>query len=196
MKAPRFALCLMFILALTACGTSQEDKDKEAAEAEAKAKIEKQKEDAKRLICPQVAIIRDLGDIKDFGTQKPDAAELVAQAKMLGVQGKCEYQEEGIDITFELALAAAKGPRLGGLRAGFPYFVAVVAPDERILNKDKLTADFHFSSDSKIAEQTESLHIFVPLSKEGRALGPDYRVLMGFQLDEEQLNAVRSNAKN
>lgn len=189
MKLPHYILGLMLLTALSACGTSKDDKD--SAKADADKKAEEEKKEPPIPICPQVAILRDLDDMKDYGTEKPDPAELVAQARMLNVTGDCAYEDNGIDVHFDLNMVAAKGPRLGGLRASFPYFVGITAPDQSILNKDRMTAEFNFSSDKKVIEHAESLHIFIPLPKDKRSSGPDYRVLMGFQLDEDQLQLIR-----
>lgn len=184
---------LLLLVSLSACGTSKDDKDADKTESDKKTEINKKKE-APLPICPQVAILRDLETMKDYGTEKPDPSELVGQAKMLSIDGECGYTDEGIDVKFNLNMAAAKGPRLGGLHISFPYFIAVVAPDETILNKNKMTAEFGFSSDSKITQKAESLHVFIPLPKDKRSTGPEYRVLTGFQLDEDQLSAIRSSA--
>ncbi len=189
MKLSSYTLGLAMLVALSACSTSKADKiDADKKEAETK-------KDQPLPICPQVAIIRDLDDMKDFGTEKPDPAELVSQARMLNVTGECEYKDNGIDVRFDLNFAAAKGPRLGGLRVSFPYFIAVVAPDKTILNKDKMTVEFSFSSDKKTIEHAESLHVFIPLPKAQRSFGPDYQVLSGFQLDEDQVKMIRGGAK-
>lgn len=173
----RLAVLGLVLLGVAACSSSG---DKE--EAEIKQPVP---------ICPQVAVLRDLELIRDYGNEKPDPAELVAQAKMRGVEGDCAYRKDGIDVKFNLLMAAERGPRLGGLSAGFPYFVAVVGPDETILNKDRMTMEFGFSSEDKLSLRSESLRVFIPLAKADWPTGPHYRVLMGFQLNEEQLAAAR-----
>ncbi|HEU0118216.1 MAG TPA: hypothetical protein VFR09_06235 [Alphaproteobacteria bacterium] len=185
----RLCIILMMVISLAACGTSKDDKDTtDDSDKKTEEKAAKKKDVLP--ICPQVAIIRDIDQVQDYGTEKPDPSELVGQSKMLKVNGDCGYQDNGIDIKFDLDFISVKGPRLGGLRATFPYFVAVVDPQQNILNKERMTLQVGYSSDSKVQTQTESLHIFIPLSKADRAAGPNYQVLMGFQLTQEQLDAV------
>ena len=133
-----------------------------------------------------MAIVRDLEGIKDFGTENPAPDQLVAEAGIKSVGGDCAYEKKGIDISFTLSMASQRGPRLGGNHTSFPYFIAVVMPDQTILAKERMTAEFNFSSDAKVVAEDLALHVFIPLSKEQQATGPDYRVLAGFQLTKEQ----------
>lgn len=173
-----FVLTLLPIL--VACGSSKSDDDETA-------------QDKKKPlpICPQVAIIHELDTLRDYGTEKPDPSQLVAVARLQMVNGDCEYKKDGIDIAFDLDMIAARGPRLGGNRSEFPFFLAVVDPDQDVLNKDVLTTKFKFGDDSKSVEKTENLHVFIPLPKQKRDKGPLYQVLIGFQLTQLQLDAIR-----
>jgi hypothetical protein len=141
-------------------------------------------------LCPQTAIVRELQNIKDYGGEAPDDSAIVATALMRGVQGRCEYKEEGAGVSFDLKMAAERGERLGGDRVSFPFFVAVLTPDQKILSKELMTTDFTFSGKDRLVEKTEGLHVFIPMDKD--ADGTNYQVLMGFQLTEEQLKAVRN----
>ena len=181
MKPARFLL-FAAVLAIAAC-SSDSDKKKDADKTE-----EPKKAEAPTPICPQVAIVRALETLRDYGHEKPDPKELVAAARMLNVQGNCAYLPNGIDIKFKLNMQAFRGPRLGGLHTGFPFFVAVVDPDGAVLNKNQLTVDFGFSSEDPLANDEENLHVFIPLAKAAQSAGPNYQVLTGFQLTEEQLD--------
>jgi hypothetical protein len=189
------ALMLMATPVLTGCASSGDDDDakteKAKADKEAKeAKAEKKKREQEIPICPQVAILRELQQFNDYGTEKPDPGQLVAQAKMVSVDGDCGYVKTGVDIKFDLSLVAAKGPRLGGQRISFPFFIAVVAPDGTILSKEKMTTEINFSG-HRTADTAESLHVMIPFPMAQRKLGADYRVLLGFQLNEDQLAEAR-----
>jgi hypothetical protein len=185
------ALILSMILIIAACagsdkGESTKDENSKDGGTKNESKKDENTDDNKSTpICPQVAIVRDLDVMKDYGREKPDPTQLVAQAKMLSITGDCEYQKGGIDVTFAVNMVAQRGPRLGGLHTGFPFFTAVVDPSETILNKENMTATFGFSSEHMLADDTESLHVFIPLSKNNRANGPSYRVLVGFQLPND-----------
>lgn len=144
--------------------------------------------------CPQVAIVRDLERVLDHGQDKPVPETFVAGALMRGLDGSCSYKKDGVDISFDLDLAAEKGPRLGGSQIGFPYFVSLVDPDDKIVSKEIMTANFEFPKGGSFVKKAEPIHVFVPLAKDENAAG--YRVLIGFQLTESQFDAVRAQRKD
>ena len=112
------------------------------------------------------------------------------------MRGDCAYIKGGIDVSFSLNFVAARGPRLGGLHASFPYFIALLDPSDKVLEKNRMTKEFGFSSSSKITQDSEDLHVFIPLPKEQMSLGPSYRVLVGFQLTKEQLDMTRGSSQS
>lgn len=149
---------LLLLLVLSACSSTKEDKDYDDAEEVRK---EEQAAEAKRaldsykpkLICPQVAIIHELEGIQDFGDDPPGVGSLIAEARMQSVEGTCSYQDTGIDVAFTLKAVAAKGPKFRGDLYRFPYFVAVLDPDDKILNKNEMTVRFDFKSSEKLADK-------------------------------------------
>jgi hypothetical protein len=183
-------------LALAACSASSDSENKEedikAARADAVTKaVNDEKYKPPKPICPQVAIIHELENVRDYGGEKPDPDRLVSEGKLINIEGSCEYQDTGVDIAFTLHMAARRGPRLGSNRVDFPFFIAVVDPDQNILNKDQMTASFQFDEDKRTAAHDEPLHVFLPLAKAKDQDGPNYQVLLGFQLNEGQLKDVR-----
>ena len=172
---------LFLLVTLVACASS--DKPQQASKEEA-APTKAQREakvKTEYLICPQTAILEQAQEVLDYGGETPDPAQLVAKARMASVEGDCAYRAKGIDLAFTLHIVSARGPRLGS-QASFPYFVAVIDPAENILSRQVLTASFKFSNSDKTLAGDEKLHIFIPIPEAALQSGPDYRVLMGFQL--------------
>jgi len=170
---------IFLLLGLTGCGLFGSDDKSEKPVLEKPAK-EEVKDRTKNLICPQVAIVQEVQETADYGGEKPDPSQLVAKARMQHIEGDCAYRKDGIDIAFTLSMIAGRGQRLGS-QVSFPYFVAVVAPVDRVLSRQVLTASFKFSGSEKTTTDDEPLHIFIPLSETDQQDGPDYRVLVGFQ---------------
>ena len=160
---------------------SDKDKNKKVAEVKMPAPI-----------CPQVAIVRELQTYRDYGREQPDPSQLVAAGKLIKVVGDCAYTDDGIDVKFELDMAAQRGPRLGGEHTSLPYFIAVLDPQQNILTKNTLSADFDLPDNRKIVEHTDNLHISIPLAKDKKRFGSNYQILIGFQLSQEQLDANRA----
>ena len=203
-KHSLLAMLLLAALSLSACAsdddvagaeqTADQKNEKEAASHDYKNADEAREAAANAPIGPQVAILRDLAIIRDYGGQSPDPSELVAGARMKSVDGMCEYRDDGIDVAFNLNMVAARGPRLGGHHSSFPIFVAVVDPASNILNKEIMTAEFSFSGDERSANGSENIHVFIPLELKKHGMGPDYRVLTGFQMPEADVSGLNASS--
>lgn len=135
--------------------------------------------------CPAVGILRDLQQYADFGrAEKPSRAEFVAAARLDGVQADCRTEEKGTVVNVDVAMRAFRGPRLGGDRVEFPYFIAVLDRDGRILAKQNLSVAFSLTEQDKMVEKTELVRVTLPAGGTKHEAG---RVLVGFQLSPEQL---------
>lgn len=196
-------LVLVSSFALTACGSDDDakpDSDKqETSKAERDeqklAEMKQPKIKAPEPICPQVAIVRGLDLVKDYGNEPPAPDQLVSAGKMVKIEGDCAYTDEGVDVKFSVNMAMKRGPRLGGSHVGFPIFVAVLDPAGDVLNKDQMTVEINFSSDEAVAFHAEPLHVFIPLAKDQQNLGPSYKVLTGFQLSPAQADHAKTSLK-
>lgn len=136
--------------------------------------------------CPAVAVVHDLQQYADFGrSEKPVRAEFVAAARLDGVQGDCRSEDKVIAANIDIAMRAFRGPRLGGDRAEFPYFVAVLDRDDHVVAKQNLSVTFSLTQEDKMVEKTELVRVNIP-NPVGRD-GSYWRVLVGFQLSPEQL---------
>lgn len=136
--------------------------------------------------CPSVAVVRDLHQFADFGrAEKPTRTEFVAAARLDGVRGDCGSEDKKIIANIDIAMRAFRGPRLGGDRAEFPYFVAVLDRDDHVVAKQNLSVTFSLTQEDKMVEKTEAVRVAIP-NPAGRD-GGYWRVLVGFQLSPEQL---------
>lgn len=132
--------------------------------------------------CPQVAVVRALEQMRDYGTEQPDAKALVAEAKMGEIVGSCAVTDQGIDVRFEVTMQALRGPRLGGHHVSFPFFVAVVSADGKVISKEPMTADFDFAEAKPAAIHTEKLHVMLPTPNFSGHVVAEPRVLLGWQV--------------
>ncbi|MGB4100679.1 MAG: hypothetical protein WBK91_02055 [Alphaproteobacteria bacterium] len=136
-------------------------------------------------VCPQVAAVRDLAQIVDFGRDDTPGFSRMVSAGFIGkIEGDCAFRRESIDVDAGIRLTAQRGPGLGGDRVELPYFIAVVGPGDVPVSKQNLTAVFRFGKHDKESETVENIHVNIPTS-EGDVGG--WRVLIGFQLSPEQL---------
>ncbi|MER2520961.1 MAG: hypothetical protein ABTQ34_09840 [Bdellovibrionales bacterium] len=192
MRFSAIVLAAALAACVGACSSSPKPVEGDGSKAsmvEAEAKpAEKVDLDSQPLpICPQVAVVRGLdtflrtkqGEAYNERDVKPQA--LVAGARMTRVKGDCTYGKRGVDAKFKLSMVGARGPLLDGLKASFPYFVAVVDPSGRVIEKLAYSAEIGFSSEKRAMDHDEALRVHIPLELKDRASGAAYQVLMGFQ---------------
>ena len=190
---------LLSSLAMSSCAFFGEDEkttnpesvksEEDKAEAKAKSKIP-----TPDPICPQVAVVRGLDIIRDYGRETASPDQLVAAAKLTRVEGDCAYvkdDQQGIDVAFKLDMAAERGPRLGSSHATFPVFIAVLDPNNNVLNKNEMSIEMSLSDDEPVTYHEEPLHVFIPLPKQLQTEGPHYKVLAGFQLSPAQADEAK-----
>lgn len=134
--------------------------------------------------CPDVSVLAEASEVYEMrGTPAP---ENVALHGVIGnFTGECSYRESDVEVEISLIVGGERGPALDATSASTDYFVAVVGPDGRILNKRVFDVAFDFS-DSDQAATEQSLFQRIPLPN-GRFSGPEYQVLLGFQLDPSEL---------
>ena len=132
-------------------------------------------------LCPEVGIINGLEDLQ----QPPEAAagDLAYRAAMENLDGGC--RAEGGDLVVEIALdlLVLPGPAMPGGIIELPYFVAISAPDGRLLDRQDFVARVTVPSGARRGGVTETFsQRFV-----GRADGAaEYQVLFGFALPESE----------
>jgi hypothetical protein len=181
-------MALLPVLTLATCADDESGgkKDSDYLKKPEKATVATVNTD--HLICPQVAVLQEAQAIHDYGGDKSDEpGQYAAAARMNKIEGDCGYTEKGIDISFTLHMTAVRGKRPGTSKFAFPYFVAIVDPADNVTRRTLMIAHFHFENGEKNTVNDEPLHVFVPLAKEVVQSGPDYRVLVGFKLPENQI---------
>ncbi len=141
-------------------------------------------------VCPQVAAVRELSSIADFGREEiTNVNTLVAAGRIGAIEGKCKYDGDTILVDADVQMLAQRGKKLGSERVEFSYFAAVLGAGDTPVSKQNLTVQFRFDGNG-LAETVEKLRIAIPAGE--NADGNQWRVLLGFQLSPEQLAYNRS----
>ncbi len=143
--------------------------------------------------CPEAVIVDDLESMSEFtDPANPVSRNLVSTISLTGLNSECTYNEEANNVAVQLAMnfEGRLGPR-GRARNGdkpffaYPYFVAVTTPGGEIMAKEVFATSVSYGKEENMLAQSESLRQIIPLEKNSTAKG--YKVLVGFQLDEQQL---------
>jgi hypothetical protein len=156
-----------------------------------------QAKDAPPLICPDTGLMADTDTIVVFPyeIEKPADADVTAEGQIRDFRGGCKVvYKGGVDFELEIDFAAKRGANGMVLtEQDFPYFIAMLAPDETVLLREAFTTKVVFD-ERGAGGQREKHSIHVPAAP---AFAGAYKIVVGFELTREQLalNLARKKAK-
>ena len=104
---------------------------------------------------------------------------------MTDLVSACRYDETGAEVALRFNVIAEQGPAYPGGPLRLTYFVASLGPDQQVLSKPLLDVDLVFPEGQIRAGSAEEMTVRMP--DVTSADGPQYNVLVGFQLDSEEL---------
>jgi hypothetical protein len=143
------------------------------------------------IACPTPSIPSDAADLTRYrpGPVR-DLTTLEFDAQMTGLQGGCRPGRDGrsIDLTLTLGFGVDRGAAAQGRAVELPWTVAVVdGRTEEPLGRPRRFVDtFVFApNETRSAGSGQPVTISLPVGGERRA--QDYRILVFFQLTEEEL---------
>ncbi|MCS6853141.1 MAG: hypothetical protein NZ523_00085 [Elioraea sp.] len=149
--------------------------------------------EARRLDCPEIGGTAETSDLRRYRGAGRDLTDLVVEARLTGVTGRCEplqRRRPGVRIALSPAFEVMRGPASSGRALTVPYFVAVADPLGRIPAKQVFEIPVEFPANrSRLRVSGEEVTVDLPLRSGERA--SDYTVLVGFQLSEEELATNR-----
>lgn len=147
-------------------------------------------EDRQAAVCPRAGILPDANTLVLFrdGPGR-DLTDVLAQAQIVDVAVGCQYaagrRGPGVTLDLQVAIAAERGPADRSRRAALPYFVAILDGDQNIVAKEYFEARFEFPDNRTRVGRVDELEPVIPLRSNFD--GPSYRVMVGFQLNPDQL---------
>jgi hypothetical protein len=146
------------------------------------------------LQCPRVATPADTADLVRFRTpESRDLTELVVSARITSLSGTCTLvsRNSAVQVTVAMGAEAMRGPAAPGRTVEVPYFVAVSAPNEEVLDKAVYTLAVEFPENVQRARMRgEEIRLLLPVTPERPAAS--YTVHVGFQLTEQELALNRA----
>lgn len=145
--------------------------------------------------CPQVEIVNELSVLSDFtNISRPNEDNLITRVFLQPQSYSCDFRGKSVTVDLQMGFQAMLGPR-GRVRASdkpffsFPFFVAVTSPSGNILAKEVFGASVTFEAGEDQHQYVEKLRQIIPISS--RESGKNHKVLIGFQLTQDQLNYNR-----
>lgn len=140
--------------------------------------------------CPQTGLISGVSTMTLFypgGGQ--EQGDIVSRAAIVDYKGECKYSKGHLDLDLDLSIYAELGHE--GVKEPrqkmqhYPYFVAILDPNEKILLRKSFNAEIAFGATENSGATVESLRQSIPMGNPSDAA--KYKVLFGFQLSPEQL---------
>ncbi|HLY57216.1 MAG TPA: hypothetical protein VKS60_16755 [Stellaceae bacterium] len=141
--------------------------------------------------CPSTDITGELGTVSRFRGEGGNFADLAYHAQLTDAKGNCSLDDEGATIDMKVTILAELGPAASERTVQFPYFVAIVGPNNRVLAKRVFDDTLTFAPNQRRAGATDSFTQRIPLRDPHDA--PDYHVFVGFQLTNDELAYNRSH---
>ena len=136
-------------------------------------------------ICPKTGFIGKTDTITYFAGSTKDVA---ATGAIRGFKGDCSFQDKKsnvVTVSLTLPFSVQKGAAASDLKGKeLPYFIAVLSPDEEILQRQAFTTKVAFDN-TGAGSSTEEHVIKIPLKV--RADAERYKVIIGFALTRDQL---------
>ncbi|HYM33635.1 MAG TPA: hypothetical protein VEU47_20210 [Candidatus Cybelea sp.] len=148
---------------------------------------------SKHDVCPRASILGDASQVVLYKSgEGRDVTDITYQGEVTALAGECEFSSKGkvINMTVTITLVATRGPAASGDSVQLPFFVSVIDKrQQRVMNKAVFESPIPFKDNrrrSGVAEQiAETINV-----EQGRT-SADYEILVGLQLNEEQLEFNR-----
>lgn len=178
MKRPvmTLALSLCCLLALSTCDVSSRM---------SKSLFGSEADKPQQPPCPEAGIMPEANTIPLL--QDGETPDDVAATGFLGrLTGACNFDKAGeAALEIKIGFAAQKGPKGAKLKkAALPYFIAVLGPDESVLQRAAFSTKVDFDNEATgVTFEEHDLRVPVPTKEQAGA----YKVVVGFELTPAQL---------
>ncbi len=142
--------------------------------------------------CPPVSILADAGAITQFAPNRgQDLTDVSFRGSIEQVGTVCEYNRarDTVTSTTGVRLLATRGPAADSNEASLVFFVAIVDKEDNILARERFESRMTFQANQRQAGVVEEIEQIIPIRQGLRGL--DYQILVGFELNPEQLEFNR-----
>jgi hypothetical protein len=173
------ALCIC-LLALAGCSMFHKQDPKVAA-----------------LTCPATGLVPGSSSFPVIEGNKAHSgpADVAALGHTQSITGDCKFKKGEVEVNLTLNFTGQKGAKGAKLTEQvFPYFVAVVSPNDEILQRQVFSTTVDFDNATGAGTSSEDHRIHVPM-KDFSASG-SYRIAAGFTLTPQQATYNKDNNAN
>jgi hypothetical protein len=148
---------------------------------------------AENLPCPDTGLILTAASMTSFNADPASDQNMVVEATLANYRGACRWRQEVLEFMLEVDVAARRGAAGETLKRGeFPYFIAILDPEENVLQRQGFSTTVSFDNNGS-GVSTEKHVLRLPL--EDRKNVRLHKVVIGFELSPEQLAYNRRHEK-
>ncbi|MGB0720053.1 MAG: hypothetical protein ACPGRX_06245 [Bdellovibrionales bacterium] len=141
--------------------------------------------------CPTIEIVDELSMLHEFTNPKTASdGDLISKVAVQEAQSGCAYTDGSVTVDLKLAFNGMLGPK-GRTTPNekpffsYPFFVAVTSSGGKILAKEVFSAALTYEPGQNTQNYTETMRQIIPA--DSRAKGKSYKIMVGFQLTQDQL---------
>ncbi|MEI6158204.1 MAG: hypothetical protein WCP77_00105 [Roseococcus sp.] len=140
--------------------------------------------------CPALVLPTDLADLTRYNTgAQPDLSSLVLDARVTGIEGSCRRgrRNQSVDSTIAVRFQMDRGPAAASRAVQLPWFIALLdSRTNEVVSRQSFVMNGQFAVNTTRANVTsQPVEISFPVGADRRV--QDYRVLVGFQLSEDEV---------
>ena len=146
--------------------------------------------------CPKVTVPRVAAQVVQFlPGEGRDLIDVRYQGSIEPLSARCRYIDNDtvVEMRLSVGISARKGPAAEAAEANFAFFVAITDLDQNILAKKVFQSPIEFPSGRRRAGVVEEIEQLIPLAEGSN--GASYDILIGFQLDKDQLDYNRDRKR-
>lgn len=196
------AIALFVALGLAACAGGDkppraEKPDTAAAEAAPKAQGKRVARDAGNAgVCPGTGVLYDASRVVKFEGEGQRFSNVAWTGEFWGVRGLCRYvNDDPIKLSLEVSMGFGRGPAAEASRHTYRYWVAVTRRDRLPLAKQYFDVPVAFEKGAERAEVHQVVEGIVIPRANDKVSGGNFEILVGFDLDEQQLAFNRAGKR-
>ncbi len=132
--------------------------------------------------CPRPVSLTDAAYMPIFTGEK---TELAAESKLGGITGSCAFEKGSAVMEIKVTFLARKAkPELDIKKLAVPYFIAILSPDQQVLQRQAFSTKIGFDN-AGFGASTEEHTLRIPVPSKEAAGG--YNVVVGLELSQDQL---------
>ena len=140
--------------------------------------------------CPRVSLLNEAAEMTQYRAGPGrDLIDVQFEARVQDVNWGCKYADNRLRIEALIDIVAQRGPASKGGNANVPFFVAIIDKAQNIVAKAQFESEIVFRDGRRRAGAREEIEQIIFLKEDEGA--PDYKIIVGLQLNEGQLQQNR-----